>query len=565
MPEGSGKALWEKIYNQSKADGDSDEVAARKAWAGLKAAGWKKNEQGEWVKGKSEIAEMSMFINKASLDKTTQTMRWRATASDTDPDLYEESMSTELFNDFVSRIHDNTPVPEPFKSAICEDSWCGGMPYLSVAHYKAGEGARNVPGSIDPDGVYLDGSCLKAKGTLHNDKLGLAVFNSLCADLYSKKSDPDHLPVRISIGFLDLEHKHVAEHGGQDFTFTRNDVGQICPLCAQGIGGKIYMKGQLVHLAMTRVPVNPRTAMEVDKAMADDVITKKDDAKSIVGDLAEELDEKSLAQDVLVVKSDGTTNQPEKNEYDKCYDPNTDSFDQGCMDNIRKNETVEQGEVEAVKSAIRERVLAKSLAKLESTYKSHGLAWPLDAKPVVEESMELGGKNVPEEKFEFEGVHGDPMQDAKKVPAKAKAEEKETPEEDAKETKMDESKEKKAKALTAAFETFKNKALETEDIQAAFNEFGLGVEKALAPEPKPMDPNDIAAVIKSAVAEATAPLQMEIAQLRAQVKAPVSPTTPQPRSLRLQPQDLMQKSQPKQPEQFSQIRQIVRKGMGLPD
>jgi len=46
MPTGNlpekPKALWEKIYQDSKSKGDSDEIAARKAWASIKTAGWHK-------------------------------------------------------------------------------------------------------------------------------------------------------------------------------------------------------------------------------------------------------------------------------------------------------------------------------------------------------------------------------------------------------------------------------------------------------------------------------------------------------------------------------------------
>ncbi|HEY6019422.1 MAG TPA: ChaB family protein, partial [Candidatus Paceibacterota bacterium] len=492
MPTGglpaSGKKIFEKVYQEAKKAGKSEEYAAKVAWTAVKNAGWKKNDAGEWVKGKSEVQEFSMSIIKAAFDKENQVMRWRAVASDTESDLYDERMSMDLFNDFTSRIKSKEQVPAPFDSVICEDSWCGGIPYLSVAHYKAGEGARNVPGKIDEDGIYIDGNRLKAKGTLHDNQMGFATFKSLCEDLsVQKRNDPNHVPVRISIGFLDLQHKHVADSGGQDFTFTRTDLGQICPLCAQGIGNKIYTKGQLVHLAMTRVPVNPRTLMEVDKSM--DIITKKDDAKSIIGDLSDDLEEKSLADDVLVIKADGSTIKPDEDKYDSCYDPNTDSFNQECLDNLLEANSVELRDgMEAVKAETRKRVLAKSLAKLETTYKSHGLAWPVGAKPVVEESMNLGGKTVDEKKFEFEGVHGDPMQDMKKAPMKAKPDEKETPEEDAKETKKDEEAEdKKMKSLDAAYNAFKSRLGEdvsVEKLNAAFQDFGKGVEKAFTPEPK---------------------------------------------------------------------------------
>ena len=113
----------------------------------------------------SEIVDFSMSITKASYDKFNTTPRhWRAVDSDTDSDLYDEQMSVELFKDFTDRINNNTPVPEEFKSVICEDSWCGGMPYLSIAHYKAGELAKNVPGKVES--IYVDGNRLKSKGTL---------------------------------------------------------------------------------------------------------------------------------------------------------------------------------------------------------------------------------------------------------------------------------------------------------------------------------------------------------------------------------------------------------------
>ena len=308
MPTGSlpaeAKKIWEKVYDQSISGGDSKEKAAKKAWGAIKNAGWKKGEEGQWTKGKSEFAEFSMVIIKAPFDRSdpnpNHRMRWRSVNSDTDEDLYEESMSLELFNDFTRRINDDVLVPDAFKDIVCEEDWCGGLPYLSIAHYKSGTDSKNVPGVVES--VYVDGNKLKSKGFLSDSPLGHATFDSLKEDLYKKRSgDKNVTPVRISIGFLDLKHKHVAENGGQEFIFTRTDVGQSCSLCSSGIGSKIYLEGQLVHLAMTRVPVNPRTEMEVEKSM---IRTKKDDAKSIVGDLVEEMEEKSQVGDILVIKSE---------------------------------------------------------------------------------------------------------------------------------------------------------------------------------------------------------------------------------------------------------------------
>lgn len=344
MPTGtlpaSGKKIFEKVYNEAIANGKSKEYAAKVAWTAVKNAGWKKDGD-KWVKGKSEIAQFSMSIVKASFEKENQIMRWRSVNSDTDPDLSQEAMSPELFADFVSRIESKSPIPKPFDEVVCEEDWCGGVPYLSISHYRSGPKAKNVPGDVES--VYVDGKLLKSTGTLYTTPLGFAVFSALNRDLYKKKSDgspevPPEERIRISIGFLDLEHKHILDDG-EEKVFARTDVGQVCELCNSDIGRKIYTKGQLVHLAMTRVPMNPRTLMEVDKSM--DIKTKEDDAKSIVGDLADELEEESTVEKALVVKADGSTEEPEFDDNqvedqmeDQCYDSFTDSYDQDCIDNL---------------------------------------------------------------------------------------------------------------------------------------------------------------------------------------------------------------------------------------
>ena len=246
------------------------------------------------------IKEFSLYISKVSVEKSLGgVMHWRANASDTSQDLYDESMSKELYADFIYRIEKNLPVPKPFDGALGED-WRGGMPYISLSHYKSGTNFKNVPGM--PEKIYMDGDILKAVGTLHDNPLGRAVFKSLCDDLYSEKAKTEG-KIRISIGFLDLEHKHLGEGISPDYLFTRKGLEDKCPMCQEGTGRKVYMKGQLVHLALTRVPVNPRTTMEVSKAMT--IETKKEDAESIIGkELSDTLEEKSLLSDVLVTKSD---------------------------------------------------------------------------------------------------------------------------------------------------------------------------------------------------------------------------------------------------------------------
>lgn len=309
MPTGSlpseGKKIFEKVYDdrlkacQDKG-GSKDscqESAAKQAWGAVHNAGWSKDASGKWSK-KAELTEFSLVITKASFDKATQEMRWLASASDTGEDSYGDNMTHELFQDFLSRIEANELAPEEFRS----DFWQGGKPYLSISHYLDLNGDA-VPGNVEV--VYVDGDYLKAKGTYNDTPLGRACFRSICDDLYGKERSSAQDRVRISIAFLDWVHKHKSN----GFIFERKSLDDFCPECLRELvhgehAGISYLKGQLVHLAHTRVPVNKRTLMEVDRAMT----TKKEDAASIVGkELADELEEKSKLvgkSEALVIKAE---------------------------------------------------------------------------------------------------------------------------------------------------------------------------------------------------------------------------------------------------------------------
>lgn len=249
----SGKSIWENVYNKSLKDsckGDK-QCAAQAAWSAVKGDGWTKV-NGKWIKKSDAIAEMSMYITKSVYDG--KLMKWQAVNSDTDPDTYEERMSVELYQDFIGHINKKDEVPEMFKSEVCSSYWCGGMPYVSVSHYPDLNG-QAVPG--EPKELFIDGNKLKAKGVLYNTPLGHSVFRSLQDDKNKKPEDR----IRISIGFLDLAHRH----GENGKLWVRDSVTSICPECLSGIGSKIYVKGYLVHLALTRVPVNKRTEMVLEE------------------------------------------------------------------------------------------------------------------------------------------------------------------------------------------------------------------------------------------------------------------------------------------------------------
>ena len=215
------------------------------------------------VHDKSLVEMNSMFITKSV--ESNGLRKWAAVNSDTDPDLYGERMSLELYRKMLSYIKDEVPPPAHFKSMVCSDYWCGGMPYVSLAHYPDLNG-KAVPGETLE--LFIDGKQLKAKGIMNNTPLGNAVWKSLKKD---ENLSNDENKIRISIAFLDLAHKH----GENGKVFVRESDTSVCAECKKGVGDKIYLDGYLVHLALTRVPVNPRTIME------EDIMAKKSKLKPV--------------------------------------------------------------------------------------------------------------------------------------------------------------------------------------------------------------------------------------------------------------------------------------------
>jgi len=250
------------------------------------------------------IANFSMVITKASHDKQKGIYRWKMVASDTSEDSYNDNMSLSLFQDFVDRISIDEIAPEDFRSSY----WQGGMPYVSISHYPDLNGEA-VPGIVES--VFVDGIQLKANGEFHQTPLGLACYNAICKDLYAEQKPQN--PVRVSIAFLDYGHIHKSNQ----YEFERKSITDFCPECrAERISGKfsgkIFTKGQLVHLALTRSPANAGTDVEVEKSMT----TRKEDAESIVGELVNEIDEKAQLvgkSEAMVIKAE----EPEA-EIEEC-------------------------------------------------------------------------------------------------------------------------------------------------------------------------------------------------------------------------------------------------------
>lgn len=309
---GGAKRIYVSAFNSAygetcKDSSDKDECAAKIAWTAVKSKYTKSGD--EWV---AKAEEFSLAVQKVSYDKATNEMRWKAVASDTLEDKRKDNMTQELYDDFLSRIESNDPPPEQYQSEF----WAGGKPYLSVSHYEDLNG-DGVPGPTDA--VYVDGKAFNAKGRFDDTPLGRACFQALNEDLYGNKENAEQDKVRISIAFLDWTHRHKKT----DFLFERKSADELCPECLlemfTGEGeGKEYLRGQLIHLALTRIPVNPRTLMEVDKSMT----TKQEDAASIVGDeLADDLEELTKVDvtksEALVIKAKDEKDDEEDDEEEE--------------------------------------------------------------------------------------------------------------------------------------------------------------------------------------------------------------------------------------------------------
>jgi hypothetical protein len=260
---------------------------------------------------KSELIHRFMDITRAEV--IGEDMVWEGVMSDTLPDAYDDEMTDELYGDFLSRINQGELAPEEYRSEF----WEGGMPYLSVSHYSDQNG-RGAPGITKS--VTIQDTKLVAKGIFFPTKLGKTCYNAVRSDI--EKAVPLDERIRISIAFLDWGHVHKSN----DYEFKRNNLEEICPQCLDELlsetdsSGKKYMAGIWIHNALTRVPVNDRTEILVDKAMPK---TRKDDAESIVGeDIAEELDSASktaLQNRALVIKSEEVGEVYKTYTFDEVY------------------------------------------------------------------------------------------------------------------------------------------------------------------------------------------------------------------------------------------------------
>ena len=221
----------------------------------------------------SALVEVSLQLKA---DTTKGVARWKAVTSDTTPDKTGESTSVALFKDWIERARFGIGV-----------DWLSAprMPFLGISHYPSMDGFGEAGESSH---LGIDGNRFKASGPFEDTPIGKALFNAVIKESeLIERGESVKDPIRISAAWWDIAHSHGS------FIFERKALTDICPMCAKGIGNKTYLKGQLDHFAATRVPINPRTSLNLEeKSMA---ITKREDAASIIDpELADELERRNL-------------------------------------------------------------------------------------------------------------------------------------------------------------------------------------------------------------------------------------------------------------------------------
>ena len=303
----------------------------------------------------TNLQQFSLHIDKAGFHKETGEMRFHAVGSDTLVDSYGDNMTAELFSDFLQRIESGEPPPEGYGN----DFWNGGIPYVSLSHYPDMEG-KAVPGELQS--VYMDGNRLKGGGKFYETPLGIAAFKSVCRDQTPEVDENEK--IRISIAFLDWKHQHKSN----GFVFERKSITDRCPECIKEYKeksgeGKEFLRGHLVHWALTRVPVNQRTDVELEEKSMSEILTQKDDAASIVGEEeAAKIDEmKAVSKsEAVVIKSEEQAPEVEK-ACDKDMEDDEEEKKKK-MDEEEKSEVVEPDRLEQILSLLSKEKDALDLA-----------------------------------------------------------------------------------------------------------------------------------------------------------------------------------------------------------
>jgi len=225
---------------------------------------------------KKERKSIPMRITKATIRDGG--MYWQGVISDDDWDAEDERLSLDIFHDFKYRL-DAQRQKSDYQP-----------PFVSLSHYSRMEDDSGAQGVIED--VWTHGEVFKAEGWFADTPLAKWNFGVIKSELerLSAGEEIDD-PIRFSVGFYP---SRIAWEDNR----------------------KVYLSGELDHVALTRVPINPRTGFTHAMEMKSMTKTRKDDALSVVGEDApdevlaaiDELEEKQRTQkadvDDLVTKAE---------------------------------------------------------------------------------------------------------------------------------------------------------------------------------------------------------------------------------------------------------------------
>lgn len=490
--------------------------------------------------------EMPFYIYRVSHDKANDVRRWYATASGVKKDLYQERMTVQLFNDFIQRIDVGDEIPEPFKSK----AWEGGKPYLGVAHYLDLGGVGIVGRTED---VYVDGSILKMRGVFEDTDMAKRAFDAIKNDIDNDVAQNER--VRVSIAFIDWGHEHEG-HGA----FERKSLVDRCPYCEQGIGEKIYKKGQLVHLALTRRPAYPDTEIVLEERSMDvKNAGRYEDAESIVGkdyaDKLEKADQKltnrsapEVAPDAVVIRDDETEDKRSPLDGAKSLDEADAYLERSGTDLIDS-----WGVLADVLGNISPRHNAE-IREVISDFQSRLDVMAL--RTIMELNAKLGGTDMPE----LEKKHVEEKAEEAK-PETEKEVEAEVVEKSA--HPLDEAIMSLKSAYNEALASPGDRQTQLSMIQPAINGLAEAIMRSVDGEGKPEATGDstadIADVVRSAIRDEVAPLRAKVEALSARVEQKEAAP---PVRRAIQPTGPINPAV-QQEERPSNLKSIVRRSVGL--
>ena len=521
--------------------------------------------EAEAVLGMASLTERHLFINRVSEDPQTGIRRWYSTSSGIKRDLYNERMSQGLFKDFIKRIESREIPPDPFISK----AWNGGLPYVGVAHYLDLDG-DGIAGKAEK--VLVDGTHLKMRGVFENNDLGNAAYDSIRRDIENKVLPEER--VRVSIAFIDWGHEH--EEIGQ---FVRKSLMDRCSYCEKGIGEKIYRKGHLVHLALTRQPAYPEADIQLEvKSMS----RRKADAVSIVGEeLAEKMEKKDsetltersadIDPNAIVIREDGEdvvgeeedeekkkkAKEEEKEEEGMVYESlsGAKSLDEADAFLTSRSKDVPLLDSWAIFASVLANISGdeqrEAVFRTVSEFQERLDIMALRALMKVSDMIEKAEKEVAEE----EAIAPESIDDGgtETVEEKSATSIKEHP--------LDEA----LSGLKDTFDTVMAEALPENErltaLQEPITKLADVIKRSVSGEAS-VEPSDVlnSEAVKVAFAEAVAPLQAEIAALRAE-RSDVKPTKPVRRAIDVN--SAISIASQKAPSKFASLRSIVRRSVGI--